>query len=137
MANINNVYPSKYLSAADLQDQPRLGTINAITFEQMTDGDQKLCAWFNEYQKGLVLNKTNANNIAAFLGPETDAWTGHQIVMAPAMVDYQGRSVEAIRVRAPKNRQAPSAVQHTVSQPQGGPPAGHPAARELDDEVPF
>lgn len=135
MANINSVYPSKYLSAADLEDQPRIATVSNVTFESMTDGESKLCVWFSEYAKGLILNKTNANNIASFLGPETDAWGGHQIVMAPAMVDYQGRSVEAIRVRAPKNRQAPPAAQNTVQQPQGGPPKGHPA--DLDDSVPF
>lgn len=137
MVNINSAYPSKYLSAADLGDQPRLATVRAITFEDMNDGKSKPCIWFNEYDKGLVLNKTNANNIADFLGPETDAWMGHQIVMVSAMVDFQGRSVEAIRVRAPKNRPAPAAAQYTVAQPQGGPPKSHPASLDDETEVPF
>jgi hypothetical protein len=133
MVNINSAYPTKYLAANDLGDQPRLGTIKTITFEEMNDGQSKLCVWLNEYDKGLILNKTNANNIAGFLGPETDAWMGHQIVMVSTMVDFQGRSVEAIRVRAPKNRPAPAP--RTVAQPQSGPPPGHPA--DLSDEVPF
>jgi hypothetical protein len=101
-----------------------------------TIGDeQKLCLSFAEFEKGLVLNKTNATNIAAFCGPDTDGWIGKKIVLVSAMVDYQGRSVEAIRVRAPKTpHPRPAAAQAPASKP-AGPPPGHPAA--LDDEVPF
>lgn len=138
MVNINSAYPTKFLSASDIGEQPRLGTVKTVTFEKMSDNETKLCVWLNEYDKGLILNKTNANNIADFLGPETDAWMGHQIVMVTTMVDFQGRSVEAIRVRAPKNRQAPPAAQHTVAAaPANGPPKGHPANLDADQDAPF
>lgn len=136
MVNIAQAYPTRFLSAADLGDSPRLGTIKTVTTERMSDTETKLCVWLNEYDRGLILNKTNANNIAGFLGPETDAWMGQQIVMVSTMVDFQGRSVEAIRVRAPKNRPAPAAAQYTVAQPQGGPPKGHPASLD-DQDAPF
>ena len=124
MVNINNVFQSDYLKAADLEDKPHLATITSVELRTMNDGEQKLCVSFREWEKSLLLNKTNANNIASFCGLETDGWAGRQIVMAPALVDFQGKTVEAIRVRAPK-------VPKAAAPP---PPADH---RELDDAVPF
>ena len=51
--------------------------------------------------KALVLNKTNAKAIAALYGKKVSAWTGKRIVLVPAMVDFKGDTVEAIRVKAP------------------------------------
>lgn len=132
MVNINTVFQSDYLKASDLDDQPHLATITEVELKTMNDGEQKLCVSFQEWDKSLLLNKTNANNIAAFCGPETDGWVGRQIVMAPALVDYQGKTVEAIRVRAPKPKPKAAPAQAPA---RSGPPPGHPA--NLDDEVPF
>ena len=139
MANINSIYPSKYISASDLDDTPKLATIKDMTFESMTDGENKPCLWFAEFDKGLILNKTNAKTIAGFLGDETDAWVDRQIVMIPTVVDYAGKSVDAIRVRAPKNRAAtPQATAMASQAPVNAyaPPAGHPASMpDLNDEA--
>ena len=137
MVNINNVFQSDYLKAADLEDSPHLATVTDVELKTMNDGEQKLCVSFKEWDKSLLLNKTNANNIAAFCGPETDAWVGRQIVMAPALVDYQGKTVEAIRVRAPKPKAAAPKPQPITSASHAGPPPGHPAAAEFDPEVGF
>lgn len=138
MVNINSVFDSDYLKAADLEDRPHLATISKVTVETMRDNTQKLLVAFDEWEKGLLLNVTNANNIASFCGPETDNWMGRQIVLFTAWVDFQGKSVEAIRVRQPKEKSVP--VQRAAPKPaaSNGPPKGHPAAMEdLDDEVPF
>ena len=135
MVNINTVFDSDYLKAADLEDKPHLATITKVDLETMRDNTQKLLVSFKEWEKGLLLNVTNANNIAAFCGPETDDWIGKQIVLFTAWVDFQGKSVEAIRVRAPKPQKAMTAQ---AAQAPAGPPKGHPAAMEdLDAEVPF
>lgn len=147
--NINTLFQSDYLKCSDLEDSPRLVTIKDWEVATMQDDTQKLCVKFLEFDKGLLLNKTNANNIAGFLGPETDHWIGKQVVMVPAMVDFQGKSVEAIRVRAPKTPGRPAAKPlqgipksrdtATELRPASGPPAGHPAAMDdLDtDSIPF
>lgn len=132
MVDINTVYQTKFLSASDIGDTPMLATVNNVTFEDMQDGEQKLCVWFNEVSKGLLLNKTNARNIASFLGSETDNWIQQKIVLQTALVDFQGKTTEAIRVRAPK---APAAKPVAQAAPQAGPPPGHPAS--LNDSVPF
>lgn len=135
MVNINNVFDSDYLKATDLNDKPHLVTITNVEFETMRDNKQKLLVSFKEFDKGLLLNLTNANNIAAFAGPETDGWIGRQIVLFTAWVDFQGKSTEAIRVRAPKHKAATT----QAAQAPVGPPPGHPAAMEdlAGDNVPF
>jgi hypothetical protein len=97
--NINDVFPSKYLKAADLNGKTITLTIKDVGVETIGD-DEKLVVYFNGKNKGLVMNKTNSNNIALVFGPDTDAWLEQEISVYPTMVDYQGRSIEAIRVKA-------------------------------------
>ena len=97
--NINNVFPSKYLKAADLQSREFTLRIASIRLEDIGDDDQKPVLYFENAKKGLVLNKTNANNCVVLYGAETDGWIGKPITLYSAWVDFQGRSVEAIRIR--------------------------------------
>lgn len=123
--NINEVFPSKYLKAADLQG--RQVTVKIRSAEQETMGDdRKLVVYFEGKEKGFVCNKTNANNIAALYGPDTDGWIGSEITLFEAMVDFQGKTVPSIRVRAPQRaaqRQAPA------KQPT--------PADDMNDAIPF
>jgi hypothetical protein len=120
MPNINEAFPSKYLKAADLNDEQHLLIMERAEFEQLGD-DRKLILYFQNQKKGLVLNKTNANTIAAQYGDDTDEWIGKEIVLFEAMVDFQGKTGPAIRVRAPKKKAPPK-----------------PAPKDdMNDEVPF
>ena len=96
--NINEAFPSNYLKAHDLQNGERVMTITSISMESIGD-DHKPVVYFKEHERGLVLNKTNATNIAEAYGPDTDQWNGCAVVLFKAWVDFQGKSVEAIRVR--------------------------------------
>ena len=98
---INEAFPSNYLKAADLQDREVTVTMADVKMEKLGD-DNRPVLYFKGKEKGLVLNKTNANNIASRYGDDTEEWFGQQITLYPAMVDFQGRSTEAIRVRIPK-----------------------------------
>jgi hypothetical protein len=127
MVNINQIFQSDYLKADDfggIEGRPVLATINHVTLETMNDQSQKLCLHLKEYDKGILLNKTNATTLASYCGQDTDDWTGKQVVIYVAMVDFQGKSTESIRLRQPKPR------------PQSA-PAPAPVARELDDENPL
>jgi hypothetical protein len=97
--NINDVFPSKYLKAADLNGKTVTLTIKDVGVETIGD-DDKLVVYFKGKDKGLVMNKTNSNNIAMVFGPDTDGWLEQEISVYPTMVDFQGRSMEAIRVKA-------------------------------------
>ena len=109
MPNINDVFPSKTLRAEDLEGQEHTLTISHVTIEtlgQGRDAQDKPVVYFTNEDRGFVLNKTNASVIAEMYGPETDDWTGKQITIFPTQVDFQGKVVDAIRVR---KRAKPSA----------------------------
>lgn len=99
------VFPSNYLKAADLKGRAATVVIAAATIEKLGD-DRKLVLAFQHKEKKLVTNKTNANRIAYLYGNDTDAWIGKEIVLYGELVEYAGKTVEAIRVRPPEKRDA-------------------------------
>lgn len=100
---ISTAFPSKYLRADDLQGHEPTVVIDRIVTEEIgADEQQKPVIYFRGKERGLVLNKTNATNISLAFGDETDQWIGKSVVLFVAWVDYQGRSVQAIRVRPPQ-----------------------------------
>lgn len=124
---ISSAFPSNYLKAADLQERNVKVVMDRVEMEDI-GGDHKPILYFQGKDKGMVLNKTNANNIAIAYGDDTDGWEGKEIVLFEAMVDFQGKTVPAIRVRAPTAKDRNTAVQN-------GAPAK--ARATMDDEVPF
>ena len=102
--NVNDMKDSKYLKASDLKGRDVLVTIDRLDPQKMNDGKMKWVMYFVGKEKGLVLNVTNINNIAFIHGDETEAWHGKQVILYPTMVDFQGRSTEAIRVKGPKRQ---------------------------------
>lgn len=122
---VSSAFPSNYLKAADLQGRTIRVTMDSVNVEKVGQ-DQRLVLYFKGKEKGLVLNKTNANNIASVYGDDTDNWMGQPLDLFPTLVDYQGKSVDAIRVRAPARQ---------VRQPE--PPPHNEPTRNLDDEIPF
>lgn len=143
--SVNEAFPSKYLSAADLQGRPVDVVIDSATQEQMKDGEHKLCIYFRGKKKGMILNKTNARRIADMYGDHTDGWIGQPITLVVAEVEYQGDTVQALRVKGPARGASPAAVPQRP-QPNTGPyipPAsnaqgyGVPLEQDLDDSIPF
>ena len=95
--NINNVFPSKYLKAADLNGKTIKVVIERIEVEKMGN-DTKPVLYFEGKTKGMVVNKSNAQLIAAAYSPETDGWIGKEIKVYPGKVNFQGQMVDAIKV---------------------------------------
>jgi len=126
--DINNVFPSKWLKAGDLQGRNIKVTMENILMEEVAD-DKKPVLYFQGKTKGLVLNKTNANAIAGMYGPDTDNWKGRAIVIFPTQVDYAGKPVQAIRVQMTK----PAAADETPEAPLEDDPAEQPDP----DYIPF
>lgn len=131
MANIHDAFPSNYLKASDLKGGQPVVTIDRVEFEAVgRQKEMKPILYFAGKEKGVVLNKTNANNIANLVGStETDDWKGCQIRLYSTHVEFQGESVEAIRVKA-----AGKAVTRQTAPP---PPPPDPAPEINDDDIPF
>ncbi len=135
--HIGNAFPSAYIKASDLQGRTVTVMMDRVVMEDI-GGDQKPILYFLGKDRGLVLNKTNSNIIAEMYGWETDDWQGKQITLMPARVEFQGKIVDAVRVRLVDTRSqqvaAPLPAAHT---PTNGTAKGAPMAAVLNDEVPF
>lgn len=129
--NMNEAFPSKWLKAADIEGDTPV-TINNVTMEDVGDDDRKPVVWFREFDKGMVMNKTNANNVSEIYGPDSDMWIGRPMVLATAMVDFQGKSMRALRLYPPpRNAQqnhAQTSHQRPLEPAYDGPQAPPPSS---------
>jgi hypothetical protein len=132
---VSEAFPSEFLKAADLRDRNIIVVIDHVEMKDI-GGDHKPILFFQGKDRGLVLNKTNANNIAAAHGDDTDDWTGKEIVLFPAMTDYQGKTVPCIRVRAARASDRPKAQVQVVSGNTALKAAPEPPPIS-DDDIPF
>lgn len=99
---ISQLYPSKYVKAADLEGRTITLTIAKLTLETLGHGaeqEKKPVLYFDKATKGLVLNRTNAMIIAALYGDESNDWTGKRISIYPTRVKAFGQMQDCIRVR--------------------------------------
>jgi hypothetical protein len=140
---VSDAFPSEYLKAADLHDK-RGNPVNVnVVIEriEMRDvgDDHKPVVYFQGKERGLVLNKTNANNIAVMHSEDMDDWIGKEIQIYATTTDFQGKTVPCIRVRParPSDRAKPS-----LKIANGGKPAAvqapePPPHDEMDDPIPF
>jgi len=97
---IDDLFPSRFLKAADLKGQRRTLIISKITSEEVgKDKKAEPIVYFQKCTKGLVLNKTNAKRIAEVLGSKALAdWPGKPVVLYPKLVEFSGDLVNAIRI---------------------------------------
>ena len=112
--NIAGAFPSTYLKAADLSGKRAKVAIASVKMEDVGD-DHKPVVYFVGKERGLVLNKTNANMISEIANSsETDDWTNVEVALYVAKVDFQGRRVDAIRVDYPDGNGRPKHDDDTV-----------------------
>lgn len=91
--------PAPHLEAADFTGDTTC-TIKAVDFAEVgEDKTNKGVLWFDEFNRSLVLNRTNLKRVIAQHGGETDEWTGKTITLYPSETDFAGRTVPCIRVR--------------------------------------
>lgn len=127
---ISQAFPSKYLKSDEVGQQRFVLTIRDVQMEDIGDSQHKPVVYFNEVQKGMVLNKTNAEMIVHLYGDDTMTWTGRQVELYTTMVSFQGKSTLGLRVMAP----APAMPAHpgmTSPQMPGQPPYQPPGMPNL------
>jgi len=136
---IGSAFPSDYLKAADIPQGRRVTvTIENVTIEKLGE-DQRPVVYFQGKDKGLVLNKTNANMICEIANSdETDNWTGVQIALYSTKVDFQGRRVDALRVDYPANASGHASPSQSRRVAPAVAPELPPEAFDSDDDpIPF
>lgn len=108
MATVSEIFPSKYLEAADLDGKEFCVVIESVEERHQGDGKDgkkfvKPLVKFRKAKKGLVLNKTNAKIIRDRLcyGNEMQDWVGKPITLYPTTCNAFGeKDTPCIRVRA-------------------------------------
>jgi len=98
--NINDAFPSKYLRASDLKGRSVRVVMEQVVTEELGN-DQKPILYFQGKEKGLALNKTNSQIIAATYGPETSGWKGQPLELYPDKTQFNGQIVDCLRCRIP------------------------------------
>ena len=109
--HISALKESKFLKRSDVGDGVLVTIRNLIqenVAKEGTEEDMKWAIHFEELDKPLILNSTNAQIIAQIVkSEETDDWTGKQVVLYDdPSVSYGGKLVGGIRVRAPRGQAA-------------------------------
>jgi len=102
MAHYDAAFPSKYLKAGDLGESGAVVTISRMAVEPVGQNKEiKPVLYFAGKEKGMVLNKTNAKKIASLVGSaDMDDWTGKTIRLYASETEFNGDTVECIRVKA-------------------------------------
>lgn len=98
----NELCPPPHLEAADFPDDTVV-TIKTVSFAEV--GEEKASKgilFFEEYSRGMVLNRTNLKRIIEHHGNETDEWKGKTLTLYPSETEFGGKTVDCIRVRQKK-----------------------------------
>jgi hypothetical protein len=147
--NVNQIKQSNFLTKHDV-GKGTLVTIKGDVFQQNVakEGapeEHKYCIAFDELEKPMVLNSTNAQLIAQITGSqESENWNGHKLVLyEDPSISFGGKLVGGIRVRAPRQpttRPVPSGIRPPAPKPVPR-PEPEPELESLPDggdpEVPF
>ena len=128
----SKAFPSNYLKSSDLNGKPWDMHIRACVMEDLGQGndkESKPVLYFDGAQKGLVLNKTNANTIVKSYGDDTAGWPSKPVQVFPTTTEFKGETVDAIRVRVVSEAPQP--------EPEPQPDAAPMADAEFSDSIPF
>jgi hypothetical protein len=98
MPLVSQLYPSRYLYAADLNGEAMVAEIARVQ-EVTLEDKSKIAVHFAAMDKALVLNKTNARAIASLHGDDPAKWISKKIELYPTKVWFDGQMVDCIRIR--------------------------------------
>jgi hypothetical protein len=136
---ISDLFPSKYVKAADLNGKPFTLAIKKLVIEEMGHGNEKEkkpVLYFSNAAKGLVLNRTNAMIIANLYGDESDGWVGKRVTIYPTKVRAFGQMQDCIRVREEIPAQ-PKPQQQTQQVEESAIDDMEDVVDHADEDIPF
>ena len=103
MAKISQMVESKYLKQGDLEDDT-IVTITKVGHANIgkEDGpvDMKWLIRFKEFDKPMVLNRTNISLLGTFISDDTDDWIGKQVILYnDESIQFQGKVTGGLRFK--------------------------------------
>jgi hypothetical protein len=142
MPKVSDVYKSSYLRAADVEE-PLTVTIKSASLEELgEDKDEKIVVTFKELDRGLVLNRTNADYISMICeSDDTEDWPGTRLGLFVQPVSFKGKLVDSIRVTKPQHLKAADDMVKTTAakapRKQKAVAAAAAPDDDMDDEIPM
>lgn len=98
--NADDFLGGNYLRKEDINGETTVTVTGVWSETVMNSGRRKLVVKFREFEKPLILNKTNIKRFARIFGTgDTKAWRGALTLYVEPGVEYGGRVVGGIRVR--------------------------------------
>jgi hypothetical protein len=139
---ISEEFPSAYLKSSDLGGREIRVTMARVDREEI-GSDKKLVLYFKGKDKGMVLNKTNANTIGDAYGDDTSDWFDQPLILFSIRTEYQGKPVDGLRCRVPTpkdNREVAQRREDPISsgpEPQRMTGGVSDNLARMDDDIPF
>jgi hypothetical protein len=98
--DFDDLYGPKYYGTSDLHGETPRRKIGKVDVAELKDKDgstkRKFLVYFEGVEKPLVLNKTNAQKLAAAFGKDRTKWIG---VVVELYAEMTGLGIEGIRLR--------------------------------------
>lgn len=144
MANIDDVYPKRFLQSDQLDGDWEL-TIKECWVEELKGFDgkaqQKLILSFAEIEQEFPLTPTNAGRIKGLLGSETDEYPGQKILIGLEDQKVGAENKRVIRIKQPIKVTKPPGKPVKGSQPTRVTPRAtsetEAADQAADSQAPF
>ncbi len=96
------MFKGDHIQAAEFAGKTPTLTVKGVSLVRMEDekkGERERgVVHFRETDRGWVINRTNAESMAAMFGPETDAWIGKRVKLQAVEVQFGKQRVPGIRV---------------------------------------
>ena len=127
--NADDFLGGNYLKKEDIEGELTVTVTNVWSEAVLNSGRKKLIVAFREFEKPLILNKTNIKRLARIFGTgDTNVWRGLVTLYVEPGVEYAGRVVGGIRIRPPRK-----ASVTTATRPEPGHVNGHTLPEDMDE----
>ena len=130
----DSMYGSKYLAATELKGPTKvtIDHVDRVTFDKPGEAKRtKAVLYFVGAKKAMVLNKTNADALAAAYGRDFDDWLGKKVTIKAEHTTFGGKRVPCLRLY-PIEELKPNSNITT-----GKATAAEMPDNEMDDVIPF
>ena len=131
MSDFDDLYGGRFLSSQDVK-APTSVTSERIEQEAFTRPGEptrtKAVLYFKGGKKGMVINKTNANVLAAAFGKNLSDWVNKRMTIKSEPTIFGGKPTQGLRLYPAVNTALP---------PPPKPEPKPPLAEEVGDEIPW
>jgi hypothetical protein len=136
MPDYDEMFPSKYMKATDLDGKEFRVTISGLRSEKVVDTEpEKWILYFQGSDRGMVLNQTNGATLMTAYGKNTDGWINQAVILYAEMTSYQNKM--GLRVRPDGAGHLRHATGQQPPMTESPPPPSEGPPPPPNDDLPF